>query len=65
MLLTVGVVAGGALDEDDDDDEDKDTSVTLGRNSSEGNFEIGLEETEKISLNIDQQKESERRTKKK
>jgi hypothetical protein len=32
---------------DDDDDDESDKSVTLGRNSSDGNFDRGLEKKNK------------------
>jgi hypothetical protein len=36
---------------DDDDDDESDKSVTLGRNSSDGYFDRGLERKEKYQLN--------------
>ncbi len=36
---------------DDDDDDESDKSVTLGRNSSDGYFDRGLDRKEKYQLN--------------
>jgi hypothetical protein len=35
---------------DDDDDDESDKSVTLGRNSSDGNFDKGLEKRRNIKM---------------